>query len=169
MNNTWVTGDLHLGHKGIVTFTDDKGNKLRPWDTIEEHDEAIISLWNETVTPNDKVYVLGDVVINRKCIPSVGRLNGKKVLVKGNHDLFELKDWLPYFYDIRAYIVMKNVIMSHIPLHPTCVKERWIGNIHAHLHSFKMNDPRYLCVSLEQTEFKPILLEEAIERLKKQQ
>ena len=42
----------------------------------------MVKRWNETVRPNDKVYHLGDVVINRKALKTLGRLNGEKVLIK---------------------------------------------------------------------------------------
>jgi calcineurin-like phosphoesterase family protein len=118
----------------------------------------MVKMWNEVVAPNDRVYHLGDVVINRRCLPTLGRLNGKKVLIKGNHDIFKLHDYLPYFEDIRAYTVYNNVIMSHIPVHPDS-KGRFSGNIHGHLHTNVIDDPWYKNVSVEQIGFKPILLD----------
>ncbi|NBU74861.1 MAG: hypothetical protein EBS30_06540, partial [Planctomycetes bacterium] len=47
-----------------------------------------IKNWNDRVGPNDKVYHLGDVVINRKALGIMRRLNGDKVLIRGNHDIF---------------------------------------------------------------------------------
>jgi len=81
-------------------------------------DEDMIEKWNNVVGPKDKVYHLGDVVINRKAIPTLARLNGDKVLIKGNHDIFKLSDYTPYFRDIRGYHVMNNYILSHVPVHP---------------------------------------------------
>ena len=164
---TWVVADTHFGHQLMAT--------IRPFTTVEEHDEAIISNWNEVVAENDRVYLLGDVAMNRRCLPTVGRCNGKKVLVKGNHDIFKLKDYLPFFDDIRAYIVKPKVgvILSHIPIHPASL-ERWKLNVHGHLHEGQVKvmgtdsfgtpirevvDKRYRCVSLEQTGYKPILLD----------
>jgi len=168
MSNTFLVSDTHFGHKGVCHFLRADGvTKLRPWDTPEEMDEAMIKLWNETVQPKDKVYHLGDVVINRKALATLGRLNGDKVLIKGNHDIFRLEEYTPYFRDIRAYHIVYNTVLSHIPIHPDS-KQRFDGNIHGHLHSNKLDDPWYLCVCVEQTDFKPIALEEAIKRLREQ-
>jgi len=172
MPNIFFTSDTHFGHANACKFMRNDGvTKLRPWDTAEEMDEAMVQLWNNTVNPNDKVYHLGDVVINRKALPILDRLNGNKVLIKGNHDIFKLQDYTKYFRDIRAYQVMpKRFVASHMPIHDDSVN-RFKFNVHGHLHSnnvmMEQNywsadvpDPRYICVCVEQTGFKPIALEE---------
>lgn len=178
MKNTWVVSDTHFGHLGVCKFTHDDGvTPLRPWDCPNEMDEALVANWNSVVGEFDRVYHLGDVVINRRCLATLHRLNGKKVLVKGNHDIFELKDYLPHFEDIRAYVVKKTpqggkCIMSHIPVHEESLG-RFGMNIHGHLHANVVKtkvrnkvvpDLRYVNVSVEQINFTPILLEEAIAR-----
>lgn len=189
----FLVSDTHFSHKNIVKMYQ-KGNvtrKERPWDTIEEMDEALVKNWNNVVGPKDKVYHLGDVVINRSALPILSRLNGEKRLIKGNHDNFRAEEYLKYFTDIRGTHPLDDFILSHIPLHPTYVKERWIGNIHGHLHGecvmipkqvvinpgsryshveyVAVPDPLYLCVSVEQTSFTPISLEEAKKRFEEQQ
>ncbi len=108
MSERFVISDTHFGHKGIVEFTvnndDPNSPPLRPWDDIDEHDAALVANWNGVVGPKDTVYHLGDVVINRRCLKILDQLNGRKILVKGNHDIFKLKDYIPYFADIRAYV-----------------------------------------------------------------
>ena len=166
MPAVFLTSDTHFGHMGVCKFMGpDNVTKLRPWDSPEEMDEEMIKRWNETVKPNDKVYHLGDVVINRKALKTLARLNGDKVLIKGNHDIFRLEDYTPYFRDIRAYHVMNGCILSHIPMHESNLG-RFGTNIHGHTHAhrvMKMDygreviDPRYHCVCVEQTDFKPIL------------
>ena len=117
-------------------------------------------MWNEVVNPGDRVYHLGDVALQAKYLPILDRLNGKKVLIMGNHDIFGAKTYLKYFEDIRGYSVHDGVIMSHVPV----VKDRWKMNIHGHLHTNVIDDPWYQNVSVEQIGFKPILLEEVIRR-----
>lgn len=164
MKRTFLVSDTHFGHAGVCRFTHKDTNvKIRPWTDPDEMDKAMVELWNDTVRPNDKVYHLGDVVINRKSLPILEKLNGDKILIRGNHDIFKLKDYTKYFRDIRGYHVMANVIFSHIPVHPES-KGRFRGNIHGHLHTNKLDDPWYQCVCVEQTEFKPILVDEVLER-----
>lgn len=180
MSNTFITSDTHWGHAGVVRFLNDDGSKLRPWATTEEMDEAMIEKWNVLVRPNDTVYHLGDVVINRRALPTLGRLNGEMILVKGNHDVFRLEEYTPYFKDIRGVGVLDNFVLSHIPAHPDSL-ERWKGNFHGHLHSNCVMrngkyadddlviDERYLCLSVEHTNFQPISLEDAKKRFEAQQ
>ena len=172
MPSVFLVSDTHFGHAGVCRFLRDDGTKLRPWDDPEKMDEDMIKLWNDTVRPNDKVYHLGDVVMHRKSLSIMHRLNGDKVLIKGNHDIFKLGDYVPYFRDIRAYHVMNNMILSHIPIHPES-KGRFNANIHGHLHANRVKkddkiDPWYFNVSVEQIDYKPILFEEVLERIKKQ-
>lgn len=165
MKERWVISDTHFGHAGICKFTHhDTGVKIRPWDDVEEMNEDMIRMWNEVVKPGDRVYHLGDVVMEKKYLPIMSRLNGKKVLMLGNHDCFSAKEYLKYFEDVRGYTIYEKVIMSHIPVHPD-IKERWKMNIHGHLHTNAIDDPWYQNVSVEQIGFKPILLEEVMSRL----
>jgi calcineurin-like phosphoesterase family protein len=165
MTNLFLTADTHFGHWGVCKFLTKEGNKLRPWNTPDEMDEEMIELWNQTVRPNDKVYLLGDYVINRRAIKTASRLNGKKCLIKGNHDIFRLDEYSEHFYDIRGYHILDNMILSHIPIHE-CQLDRYEYNIHGHLHSNRVLnaegniDPRYFCVSVEHTDFRPISFEE---------
>lgn len=176
MPSVFLTSDTHFGHVGVTKFLREDGTKLRPWDSVEEMDEEMVKRWNETVKPTDKVYHLGDVVINRKALQIMRRLNGDKVLIKGNHDIFKMEDYLPHFREIRAYHVMNGMILSHIPLHPDSLG-RFGTNIHGHLHSNVVKteingvvvpDLRYICVCVEQTDFRPILFEDVIKRVKEQ-
>ena len=91
MPSVFLVSDTHFGHWGVCKFLrEDNVTKLRPWDNPNDMDEAMVKLWNETVKPTDKVYHLGDVVINRKALKTLARLNGDKVLIKGNHDIFKI-------------------------------------------------------------------------------
>lgn len=170
MPAVFLVSDTHFGHAGVCRFThEDTGIKIRPWTDPNEMDEDMVKLWNDTVRPNDKVYHLGDVVINRKALPIMDRLNGDKVLIRGNHDIFKLEDFSKYFRDVRGYHVMNGMILSHIPIHEESIG-RFGTNIHGHLHTRRVMkdgkiDPRYHCVCVEQTGFAPILFEDVIKKI----
>jgi calcineurin-like phosphoesterase family protein len=170
MHNTFLIADPHFSHEGVCKFLRDDGTKLRPWDSAVDMDEAMIENWNKVVKPHDKVYVAGDLVMKaKKQIGIMNRLNGKKVLIKGNHDIGELKIYLPYFYDIRAFHILDMFCITHIPIHPDCLG-RFRGNIHGHIHQRRVqrrdpgfnplglgeDDPRYFCISAEQINYTPI-------------
>lgn len=178
MHNAFFIGDTHFGHSNILKFTRDDGSPLRPFATIEEHDEAIVENWNKVVRPQDKVYHLGDCVINRRCLPILARLNGHKRLVRGNHDIFTTKDFMQYFEEIYGVRVLPKlgIILSHIPIHPESLS-RWKANIHGHLHHHKVkqtvskglthleiDDPRYINVSCEQINYTPIAFDQIFDR-----
>lgn len=177
MPSVFLVSDTHFGHAGVCRFLREDGTKLRPWDNPDEMDEAMVKAWNETVKPTDKVYHLGDVVINRKALKTLHRLNGDKVLIKGNHDIFRLEEYTQHFREVRAYHVMNGMILSHIPLHPESLG-RFGVNIHGHLHSNrvmkdngyggKVIDPRYHSVCVEMTDFRPILFEDVLKRIQEE-
>jgi calcineurin-like phosphoesterase family protein len=151
--------DPHFGHTNICKFTKEDGSKLRPWDDIQEHDEALVKNWNEIVHPKDTVYILGDVCMSKNKLPILDRLFGRKVLVKGNHDIFDLKEYVKYFADIRAYIVntKEKFICSHIPIHPENFGRMGM-NVHGHTHGQHVVKPEkmYFCVSMENINYTPI-------------
>ena len=160
--NTFLISDTHFGHKGVTHFERGDGTPLRPWNNPDEMDEALVENWNSVVKEKDRVYHLGDVVINRRCLKTLDRLYGRKVLIKGNHDIFKLRDYLPYFDDIRGSHKLDTFILTHIPIHPESVARWCSGNIHGHLHSNIVRnldgtpDERYINVSVEQINYTPI-------------
>ena len=176
MPAVFLVSDTHFGHMGVCKFTRDDGvTKLRPYDTPEEMDEDMVRRWNERVGPKDKVYHLGDVVINRRALSTLARLNGDKVLIRGNHDIFRDEEYRTYFRELRAYHVVEGMIFSHIPLHPESLG-RFGVNVHGHLHANRVMirgfnnkpvgiDNRYHCVCVEQTDFAPILFEDVKKRI----
>jgi calcineurin-like phosphoesterase family protein len=185
MPATFLVSDTHFGHAGVCRFThpDDPAVKLRPWDNPDEMDEEMVRRWNERVRPTDKVYHLGDVVINRRALRTLHRLNGDKVLIRGNHDIFRDEEYRTYFRELRAYHVLNGAILSHIPVHEASLG-RFGVNIHGHLHASRVkrargvdartgamlygtdNDLRYHCVCVEQTDFAPILLDDVYKRIR---
>ena len=177
MPAVFLVSDTHFGHAGVCRFVRNDGvTKLRPWDTAEEMDEFMVKAWNERVRPTDKVYHLGDVVINRKALGIMRRLNGDKVLIRGNHDIFKDTDYREHFRELRAYHVMNGMILSHIPIHSESLS-RFGVNIHGHLHANRVMlpgfngkitdivDVRYHCVCVEQTDFAPILFEDVVKKI----
>lgn len=159
----YYLADPHFGHSKITEFKDNNGDFIRPLNWLQ----LIIADWKERVNPQDRVYILGDVAIKRKGLLILNKLPGKKYLIKGNHDIFKLKDYIPYFKDIRAYKMIPEygIIFSHIPVHEEQLKNRFKFNVHGHLHNNTLKDSRYLNICLEQTNYQLITLEEIINKL----
>jgi len=169
-SNVFLISDTHFGHKNICNFLNESGEKLRPWENSDEMDEALILNWNSVVRKQDKVYHLGDVTLSKRFLPIMDSLNGRKVLIKGNHDIFNASEYLKYFSDVRGVHVLDGFILSHIPIHEESVG-RFSRNIHGHLHSRRVLknseiDNRYISVCVEQINFTPIELGDLKSRLK---
>lgn len=166
-HDIWLISDTHFGHSGILNFFQPDGiTKLRPFSTVEEMDDIMVENWNLLVKPHDRVYHLGDVVINRKALKTVARLNGKKRLVRGNHDIFRTKEYIEHFEEIYGVYVMEDMILSHIPLARESITKRFGTNVHGHTHGNSIPDPAYLCVCVEHIGFRPIHIDEVRDRIR---
>ena len=173
----FLISDTHFGHTNTwEKFTVEDGSPLRPFTSTEE--------MNKTVRPQDTVYHLGDVVIARRHLETVKRLNGRKILIRGNHDIYKDKDYygagFEQIHGVRVFV--DQFILSHIPLHPDCVGERFKRNVHGHLHGNRIMhtrtnmvhgymtglvtepDPRYLCVCVEQINYTPISFDDVLKK-----
>lgn len=158
MAKTFLISDTHFGHSNILTFEDEKGNRIRPmFSDINHMNKVMVDNWNSVVSEEDKVYHLGDLGFkNFTWLSSIlSQLKGTKVLIKGNHDNFKASQYLQFFKDIRAYHILDGFVLSHIPIHPDSLY-RWKGNIHGHLHGNNLEDKKYINVSVEQINYTPI-------------
>lgn len=172
MSDIWFRSDDHFGHDNTwKLFKKHDGTPLRPFSSSEEMNEFMVEAHNALVKPTDRVYFLGDVVINRKFLDIIPRLNGRKKLVLGNHDIYDNKYYhAAGFEQLSSYrVYVDQFICSHIPLHPDCVTVRYKGNLHGHLHGNVINDPKYLNVSVEQIGFAPINIDQVMERFQSNQ
>lgn len=168
MATIYLISDSHFGHENILNFKRADGTYLRPFESMHEMHECMLDMWNQTVRPGDHVYHLGDFAMKREWLPIARWLHGKKRLVRGNHDIFDLKFYRDAgFQEVYGVRVFADMILSHIPLHPSSLKERWKYNVHGHLHNNESDipytaslGPRYFNVSTEVLGHKPISLEE---------
>ena len=177
----YVISDLHLGHQAILKYR-------TQFATLDEMHDTIINNWNSVVTPQDKVYILGDVAWDKQALVLLNSMNGKKVLIMGNHDILPLKEYVKYFKKIEGAKEYKGCILTHIPVHESQL-ERFTLNIHGHMHDKSIMqkfevmypggglvgqkiskdkkyvyglDPRYINVCCEQVNYTPVLLEDII-------
>jgi calcineurin-like phosphoesterase family protein len=132
-------------------------------------EDAMIQLHNEIVKPTDRVYMLGDIALNNRGLEKVKQMNGIKILIKGNHDQLKLNKYVDVFKDIRGCHVTNGLVFTHIPIHVDQLG-RFGCNVHGHLHGGRVKqgdqiDPRFLCVSVEHTDLKPISFEDMVDRI----
>ena len=136
MTNIFFISDTHFGHANMLKFTNWDGTPLRVFDSVEEMNEVMIENWNNMVKAGDKIYHLGDVSFRSMTLDEImPRLNGTKVLIKGNHDRQQLTRYAKYFKDVRGTChVDGNYLLSHFPVHPDS-KGRFVRNLHGHVHA----------------------------------
>jgi calcineurin-like phosphoesterase family protein len=137
------TSDLHIGHKNIC--------KYRPvFSTAEEHDEYMFRKIEE-LDKRVLLIVLGDFVFDSpKYSEHIQRLRNVACRIRfvmGNHDSLKLlkEDFLEHREALASY---KHMWLSHCPIHPSELRDKK-GNIHGHLHSQIIDDPRYFNVNIE--------------------
>lgn len=136
----YFTADLHFYHDNIIKHTG------RPFNSSEEMNVALIKNWNKKVMPNDEVYIVGDVTMKgpELAMKVLKQLNGRKYLIRGNHDNFVDKagfdqsifEWVKDYH--RLVYQNEQIILFHYPI------EEWDqmfrGSIHLHGHQHNGSD-----------------------------
>lgn len=162
----YYTADLHFGYAPILSE--------RPFSTIREMDEALIRNWNETVSPTDTVYIVGDFSYNDAQVPAqyFTRLHGRKHLIRGNHDtpLNHAEELFRYCESVVDFWELddgdSHILLSHYPM----VYERGGYMIHGHCHAHRglayellRQLPRVLNCGVDVNYFRPVTLPQLIE------
>ena len=181
----WFWSDQHLLHRKIYDLpfpaARDPGLSMRPFKSCEEADEFMISEYNRVVGPNDKVYFIGDVAMHKKGLAMLDRMKpGYKYLILGNHDtVAPIREYDKYFNKIYGvlYLRKQKCIVTHVPIHEATLKKfpedpgpaRWKYNLHGHYHDHHVTkngvkDPRYINLSVECTDYRPLSWDEIVER-----
>lgn len=162
MMNIWFTADTHFGHRNVISYEN------RPFASTEEMDETMIENWNNTVHPNDLIFHLGDVhFLKASEADKLKVLNGRKILILGNHDRATKTHYNKLGYDVHNYYVFEDYLLSHHPQNKLALQELICqtnikGNVHGHVHSniSHLDQIIYKCVSVELNNYKPFHLEE---------
>jgi calcineurin-like phosphoesterase family protein len=184
----WVASDLHFNHKMISVYCpESRGRFVKQvgknvdGTPIYEHyidkmNVEIIRKWNEKVSPDDHVFILGDVAMGRidQAPALIRQLNGDKTLIRGNHDrsLMGSTELETLFIDIKDYVCFSargvGVVMSHYPF------ASWDGQghgsvmLHGHLHGTPcMVQGRIKDVGIDTNDLYPYDFEALLEEMKK--
>lgn len=158
----YVISDLHFNHPGILRM------ERTQFKTVDEHNEYVIQQYNSVVGPEDTCYILGDVgfynVYDLALLTK--RLNGKKILIMGNHDRFTTNEAISILGFTQAWsgprYYNEHVILSHEPAREA-FQNPYVYNVCGHLHNNSL-DPvaldNFIVVSCHLVNYKPQPLDE---------
>ena len=136
MGTCFIISDHHLLHHRMYKYTNNTGERVRPWaENAPEADEMMIEAHNSVVRQGDTTYFVGDVAIHKRGLDLLPRMNGRKVLIRGNHDIFRMKQYAPHFADIRGSHKLNRMILTHYPIHPNSIPHWCLANVHGHTHA----------------------------------
>lgn len=171
----YVIADLHISHFNIIRFCN------RPFNDVHSMNKHITESWNKVVKPNDEVYILGDFSFKntkRGIRDAISRLNGKKYMIKGNHDrtntlnnLFNSKliEWWKYDHEFEYEFNNKkyNFLLSHYPHYP--IKKDNTICIFGHIHEKVLSDATIgmYNVGVDHIGYEPISIDMIIEHFEK--
>lgn len=172
----YFTSDLHIGHDKDFIW------KPRGFSSVEEHDTEILKRWNSIITPEDTVYILGDLCMsgNEKEWNRVYKvLNGEKIVIWGNHDTnnklnkYQTEYGMTYlgFASIYKHNKKKMFYLSHYPtLIGNFEEERFFWNLSGHTHSsnkFEFGQYSIYNVAMDAHNCYPVSIEQIIKDIDK--
>lgn len=174
----WFTSDLHFFHRNIIKCCN------RPYNTIEEMNEALINNWNSVVKDDDIIFNLGDFAFasKSKWKEIIEQLKGKHYLILGNHEVsrYPGPKIMNLFYSVEYQMLIniddKFVHLNHYPFlcYGGTYKDdtKKVYNLHGHVHLLKKDNkgldfnrmfytfPYQYDVGVDFNNYKPISWEE---------
>ena len=154
MSKVYFIADTHFAEQDVFEMSGEN----RFFNSVMEKDETIIANWNKTVTPGDTVFILGDFGKTSY----MERLNGKKFLIKGNHDGHKM-------VDSEYPILYKDFfILSHKP--QFILEDGPYANIFGDVHNnpiYKTVTSRSYCVCACRNGWTPVSWEHIIDSMRR--
>jgi len=172
----YFTSDTHFGHENILKYCN------RPFASVEDMNEKLCERWNSRVGPGDTVYHLGDFAMGQKHNVYIRKkLNGKVILVKGNHDRSDtiMKD--AGFDEVVRNMTIDldgyKIYMAHIPVHlpdptdrhydPSLVQQPpsyYDYFLCGHVHQQWKKNGKTINVGVDVSDYYPLTLQELLNR-----
>lgn len=154
VNKTYLIADPHFGDDRIRKYEN------RPFSSVQEMDAALMDKWNSVVDETDTVYVLGDFGADGCEAEILSQLNGRKLLVKGNHDIRSNAQYRSFgFAEVYDFPIIVDGfwILSHDALYVNTNMP--YANLFGHVHNspvVKDYSKQHYCVSVERIGYAPI-------------
>lgn len=155
--------------------------KVRGFNSIDEMNEEYVKRWNNLITDEDDVYVLGDLMLgdNNIGIHYLSQLKGKIHIVFGNHDTTtrreiykNLSNVVEAEWAIMLTYKKYHFFMTHFPcmtgnLEKESLKQMTL-NLFGHTHqnsNFYEDRPYMYHVGVDSHNGCPVLLDDIIEEM----
>jgi calcineurin-like phosphoesterase family protein len=150
------TSDTHFGDPRVLRID------RRPFQSLQEHDAALIALWNEAVSPHDEVWHLGDFALGtrpERVQEIVSALNGTKHLIVGNNDgpaTLAAGGWASIQHYAEMTVDGTNLVLCHYPFRTWNRMGRGVVDLHGHSHGKLTPIPRQFDVGVDVFNFRPV-------------
>ena len=143
---TYWTADTHYNHKNIMTYCN------RDFGNTNKMNQHLITCHNKVVKPQDTLIHLGDVYMSNKtnAMKALRKLNGRKILVLGNHDNLPLSEWKEVFDEVYSWYIIEHqnyyVVMAHDPIETIAINsnlgfDKPVIMLNGHIHDTALSTP----------------------------
>lgn len=165
MQKVFLISDTHFSHNNVIQY------EYRPFKDTDEMDNYMIENWNDTISENDLVFHLGDVILSgaKRAEEVLTKLNGRKILILGNHDHFSKTKWRKLGFEPYDRYIYKDYLLTHMPVDEIPLKVAvdngfLKGNVHGHTHTKNqhLNKELYICCCVELIVYRPVLFDEFV-------
>ena len=174
----YFTSDTHFNHNREFIYIP------RGFSSIEEHDNIIIQNFNQIISSDDDLYILGDLMLgdNIYGLECLKKLNGKLHVIYGNHctDVRkELYKTLPNVVEILGYAGMLKYkkwrfYLSHYPTitdNLDDISKPWqqVKCLYGHTHqktNFYNDNPLMYHVGVDSHNCYPVSIDQIVEDIK---
>ncbi|HEY9773140.1 MAG TPA: metallophosphoesterase [Planktothrix sp.] len=165
----WFSSDHHFGHKNIIQYC------ARPFDDVEEMNEALVDAWNSCVRADDTVYYLGDFSLKQRTMEKYApRLNGHKILIMGNHDschpvnrdgtVTSIGVYRKFFEEVLEELEWEDCLLHHMPYYDNdddrYPEYRPMNHgkvlLHGHVHERWTVNDKQVNVGVDVWDYKPV-------------
>lgn len=165
----YLISDLHLDHDNIIEYCN------RPFDSVEEMNDALVEHWNAAVDPADEVLYGGDLTIRQSAaalLDWLEQLNGEIVFLLGNHDgtVLDELDGVDFVEEVRFEHRGVPFHAVHDPADAPSNPTGWV--LHGHHHNnwperfpFVDHGSRRVNFSVELLEYKPLATDRLVDYL----
>ena len=158
----YFTADTHFNHENVIKYNN------RPFDSVRDMNESLVTSWNAIVKNDDVVYHLGDFAFGKKdeITPIFNSLNGKKYLIIGTHDKMGAKmKWVEKNCIREIKIEGQHIVLCHYAMRVWPRSHYGSWQLHGHSHGGLQPLGRQLDVGVDIHQYKPVSIDQVTKEM----